>query len=123
MTDLYQELILDELRNPHNYGEMDDADVIREETNASCGDAVSVFIKLSEDKKTITAISWIGAGCAISQSAMSLLSSEIHNKQVDTIKLMSKEAMLELLGLPEIVSGREKCLMLGLKAVQRAIGS
>jgi len=120
-SNLYQETILDELKNPQNYGELPDADVVVEETNASCGDEVTVFIKTDDTGYSILDIRWTGVGCAISQASMSLLSEKIKGMSIAEIQNLSKEEMEELVGVDQISVGRVKCLMLGLKAVQKAL--
>lgn len=121
MSDLYQEAILEELKNPQNYGELVDADSVVDETNASCGDAVTVFLKFDEKKSIVTDISWVGVGCAISQASVSLLSEKIKGMIIADILDLTQKDMEELLGIQEITMGRVKCMMLGLRAIQKAI--
>lgn len=125
LNSIYQETILEELKNPQNYGEMGDADIVVEETNASCGDEVKVFIALEEDPASrmtvIKDISWTGVGCAISQASMSLLSDKIKNMSRDEIFRLEQKDIEELLGIEEISIGRIKCMMLGLKAINKAL--
>ncbi len=123
MSDLYQEIILEELRNPQNYGEMEDSDFVVSETNASCGDKLTIYIKLDDNKEKITHIKWLGQGCAISQATMSFISSELLGKTTAQIQETSKKDLESLLGIEEISLGRVKCLMLGLKGVQKSLRS
>jgi NifU-like protein involved in Fe-S cluster formation len=46
MTDFYREDLIDEAKNPSNYGEMSNPDLISTQYNSSCGDIISVSIKL-----------------------------------------------------------------------------
>jgi nitrogen fixation protein NifU and related proteins len=121
MNDIYQTDLLDEARNPSNYGELADADVRTTQYNASCGDVITVAVKLSKDKTKIADIKWQGQGCIISQAAMSVLSEKIKNYPVKKIHQLTKEEILEELGLPEISMGRVKCLLLGLSAVKKIL--
>lgn len=121
MSDIYQELILDEYKHPHNKGVLVGADMTMSKTNASCGDDVTVYVKLSSDKSHIETISWQGNGCVISQVAMSKLSEHLKGKAIGEVQNMNQSTLLDLLGLPEISSGREHCLLMGLQAVQKAI--
>lgn len=118
MSDLYQQVLLEELASPQNKYEMEDTDVSFHAVNASCGDDMTVFLKM--DGRTITDISWIGSGCAISQATMSLLSEEIKGKTVENVENISQHDLEELIGIDEISVGRIKCLMLGLSAVKSA---
>ncbi len=120
--DLYQEAILDELRHPQNKGELPDADVTIHETNASCGDDVTVLIKFDSTGEKIANLKWHGQGCAISQAAMSFLSEKIKGMSLNEIKAIQQADVESLLGLEEpIAYGRMKCLLLGLHAVHKAL--
>lgn len=121
MNDLYHEDLLDEAKNPNNFGDLTDADVTTTQFNASCGDVITVSVKLSEDKTKIADIKWKGHGCIISQAAMSVLSEKIKGYPVTKIQELSQESILEELGLPEISMGRVKCLLLGLSAVKKIV--
>lgn len=123
MDDLYQEIILDHYKNPHNVGSFSDDHGVHkvDESNVGCGDEFQVALKLSVDSSIIEDIRWQGQGCAISTASMSALSDEIKGKSVEDVKKISSDNLLEFLGLDEITPAREKCLMLGLKAVHKVI--
>ncbi len=118
--DLYQEIIIEEYKRPQNQGSIVDADLVLTGGNSSCGDRVTIYLKINHDQ--ITDIKWQGSGCAISQAAMSVLSQKIMNEQpsLRNIQKFTKAEMLELLGLSEITSGRERCLLMGVKTLQKA---
>ena len=120
--DLYKAVILEELESPQNKEVMADADCIKHTTNASCGDDVTVYIKLSADKTRIEKCTWAGSGCAISQAATSLLSQAIQGKLLTEVQSLTQQDMEQLLGLDHsIAPGRIKCLLLGLKAIQDSL--
>lgn len=121
MTDFYHDDLLDEAKNPSNYGEMKDPDLVSTHYNASCGDVVNVAVKLSKDKKKIQDIKWKGQGCIISQASMSVLSEKIKHMEVEKLKKLSKQEVLDELGLEDISPGRLKCLLLGLSAVKKLL--
>ncbi len=125
MHNLYHEDLLDEAKNPSNYGELDDADVTTTQYNASCGDVITVSIKLGVDattnEKIVADIKWKGQGCIISQASMSVLSEKIKGYPVSKLQELTQEAVLEELGLEEISMGRIKCLLLGLSAVKKVL--
>lgn len=116
--DLYQEIIIEEYKHPHNKGKIEGADLVLKGGNASCGDQVTIYLKVVDGR--VTSLKWEGAGCAISQAAMSVLSQKIVDEKLslEQVKKMVKADMLEILGLEEISTGREKCLMMGLKTIQ-----
>jgi nitrogen fixation NifU-like protein len=78
LSDLYQEVILDHSRHPHNYHAMTDATRKAEGYNPLCGDQVTVYLKLAGDK--IEDISFEGKGCAISKSSASVMTDLIKGK-------------------------------------------
>lgn len=119
MTDIYHEYILDLYKNPLHQGEIKNSDQIIDQTNSSCGDSIKIYIKL--DGEFITDLKWQGAGCVISQTAMSILADYIlENKlSIKQVQQINQEKLLNLLGLENINPGREKCLMLGLSALKK----
>lgn len=121
MTTVYHEDLLDEAKNPSNFGELEDADVTTTQYNASCGDVITVSVKLSDDKQTIADIKWKGHGCIISQAAMSVMSEKLIGFPVAQIRELSKDQVLTELGLEDISVGRVKCLLLGISAVKKIL--
>lgn len=119
--DIYQEALIAEAQNPQNSGELSDADVKHHENNASCGDEVTVTLKFSADGKTVEKVGWTGHGCVVSQASMSVLSEKLIGASVEQIKQWQKQDLLPFFGMNDISAGREKCFMMGLKAVQKAI--
>lgn len=118
--DLYQEVIIEEFSHPHHFGKLEDADLTLPGVNPSCGDALMLYIKLDSTKQKIVELKWDGEGCAISMAAMSVLAQKLNNEKTavqDILKIQRKD-LEEMLGLDEIVSGRVKCLMLGLHTLQ-----
>lgn len=116
---MYREHILDHYQNPRNYGALDEPVTIRrEEYNPLCGDRLTVEMRVVDDK--VDAIRFHGHGCAISQAAMSMLSEEIVGKDLEEVKQLTKEDVLEMLGIP-ISPVRLKCALLSLKAVKAGV--
>ena len=125
MSDLYHEDLLDEAKNPSNYGELEAADVTTTQYNASCGDVITVSVKFGVDsdsnERIISDIKWKGHGCIISQASMSVISEKIKGFSVEKLQELTQEEVLEELGLQEISMGRIKCLLLGLSAIKKII--
>lgn len=78
LSDLYQEMILDHSRHPHNYHAMEGDARKAEGYNPLCGDQVTVYLKLEGDR--ITDVSFQGNGCAISKSSASVMTDEVKGK-------------------------------------------
>lgn len=118
---IYQEDLIEEAKNPSNLGKIADPDIQSTQYNASCGDQVTVYLKLSQDKNQIGEIKWQGQGCVISQASMSLLSEKLKNMAISDVLELEQKDVLDLLGFEDIAMGRVKCLMLGLTAVKKML--
>lgn len=71
MRELYQEMILDHHRHPRNYGKLADANRHAEGFNPLCGDRVTVYVIVANDR--IQDVSFEGSGCAICIASCSLM--------------------------------------------------
>jgi nitrogen fixation protein NifU and related proteins len=116
--DLYAENILDHYRHPHKKGLLADATVTHDETNVSCGDSLTLSLRIEGGR--IAAVGWEGKGCAISQAGMSLLADELEGKTKEEAAALTEEHVRALLGVP-IGLRRAKCAFLGLEAVRGAL--
>jgi len=86
LSDLYQEMILDHSRKPHNYHPMADATRKAEGYNPLCGDQVTIYVKLDKDR--IREISFEGNGCAISKASASVMTDVLKDKTSDEARAM-----------------------------------
>jgi nitrogen fixation NifU-like protein len=120
-ADLYAQVLLDAAHHPQYRGHLANPDLKTIARNASCGDVIAVELQLSPDKQTITAVKWQGEGCIISQAHMDVLAAELAGQPIAKVKTWDKPEILALFGLATITPGREKCLMLSLRAVQQAL--
>lgn len=116
--DLYAENILDHFRSPRGKEPLGKPTVSHHEINASCGDELTVELKI--ENGMITGFSWSGTGCAISQAAMSMLSEELIGISLKEIEAMKPEHIKELLGVP-VGTRRIKCALLCLHALKNAV--
>ena len=113
--EIYQEIILDNYRNPNNFGKIDSPTIHYKDSNTSCGDTIEISILLKANK--IKDIKFTGKGCAISMASASLLTESLKNKSITEIKKLKKEDILKMLGIP--LSGiRLKCALLILKVIK-----
>ncbi len=114
--DIYTETILDYYKNPPNKGKIKNYTHIVEEKNATCGDKIKIYLKTDKNGK-ITKAMFEGEGCAISQSATSMLLEEIEGKNISIIKKLTPKTIKTLLGI-NVFPGRTKCATLCLFALK-----
>lgn len=74
---LYQEMILDHSKRPHNFRVIPDGRRA-DGYNPLCGDRVTLYLKLDGDR--ITDVSFQGSGCAISTASASILTDIVRGK-------------------------------------------
>jgi nitrogen fixation NifU-like protein len=116
MDDLYRELILDHYRNPRNKGRLEEPDISYEDDNPLCGDHIHLYLAL-DDQGRVQDVAWEGEGCAISMASASMLSEAIKGKSLEELRTLSKEDVLEMLGI-ELGPVRLKCALLPLKVLK-----
>ena len=116
---MYQENILDHYKSPRNFGNLENASVHHHEKNPLCGDELDMFLLIDKDKK-IADIKIHPYGCAISVASASILSEQIKGKPIKEAEKLTKENILEMLGIP-ISPVRLKCALLSLDTLKNSI--
>ena len=119
MDDLYRELIIERYKSPHYRGLLDPHDISFEDENPLCGDHIRIDLRVDEAGR-VTEASFDGHGCAISQASADLLIESIQGKQLDEIKQIDKEDILDMLGI-ELGPVRLKCALLSLKVLKAGV--
>jgi nitrogen fixation NifU-like protein len=119
MDDFYRELIVEHYKNPTYKGTLDPNDFTYEDENPLCGDHIRVDLRV-DDNQVITEAVFSGHGCAISQASADLLMESIIGKPLDEVKNMTKETVLELLGI-QLGPVRLKCALLSLKVLKAGL--
>lgn len=122
--DLYTEDVLDHSEHPRNMGELTGEGVLlARDSNASCGDMVQFYIQIvgKSANQRISQVKWKGIGCAITTAAASKLSEWLVGKNLDEIKKMSEEELVES-GVGFTVNpGRSKCLTLPVRVLKKLV--
>lgn len=116
MEDFYRELIIERYKSPHNKGELDPNDFSYEDDNPACGDHIRIDVRLDENNQVQEA-AFSGEGCAISQASADLLIETILGMDLEDVKSLDKEDVLEILGI-ELGPVRLKCALLSLKVLK-----
>lgn len=86
LRDLYQELILDHTRHPRNFGPLPSANCQANGHNPLCGDKVTVFLNVQDDR--VSDISFQGSGCAISTASASMMTESLKGKTVAEVRVL-----------------------------------
>ena len=89
LDNLYQEVILDHYKHPENKGLATSYDAQVHHINPSCGDEITLNLTLQGQK--VSAISWDGVGCSISQASVSIMSSLMINKELSEAQTIFDE--------------------------------
>jgi nitrogen fixation NifU-like protein len=119
MDDLYREVIIDRYKNPQFRGELDPHDITFEDENPLCGDHIRVDLRVDPAGQIMEA-SFSGHGCAISQASADLLMESVVGKNLEEVKSLTKEDILEMLGI-ELGPVRLKCALLSLKVLKAGV--
>ncbi len=116
MDDLYREVILDRYKNPRMRGTLDPHDHSYEDDNPLCGDRIRIDLRVGADGR-VSEAAFSGQGCAISQASADLLVESIVGKPLEEVRQISKDDILEMLGI-ELGPVRLKCALLSLKVLK-----
>lgn len=119
MDDLYREQIVDRYKNPHMRGKLDPYDFSYGDDNPLCGDQIRIDMRVDGENR-VTEAAFSGTGCAIAIASADLLVESVVGKSLEDIKALSKEDILEMLGI-ELSAIRIKCALLSLKVMKAGV--
>lgn len=119
MDDLYRETIIDHYKNPSYRGHLDPHDISFEDDNPLCGDHIQIDLRVDPAGR-VTDARFDGKGCAISQASADLLVESILGKSLEEVKALTKQDLLDLLGI-ELGPVRLKCALLSLKVLKAGV--
>ncbi len=114
---LYSKTVMEHFRNPRNVGVIDDADGIGEVGNPLCGDMMTIYLKIAEDRIADIKFQTFGCGSAIAVSSM-LTEIAMGKTLDDARKITNKDVAKALEGLPK---NKLHCSNLGADALQMAL--
>ncbi|MBU0516762.1 MAG: Fe-S cluster assembly scaffold protein NifU [Proteobacteria bacterium] len=114
---MYSEIVMDHFKNPRNVGEIEDADGVGEVGNPVCGDMMSVYIKVKDDRIDDIKFKTFGCGAAIAVSSM-VTEMARGNTLDEVMKITNKDVAAGLGGLPK---NKLHCSNLGADALHQAV--
>lgn len=113
----YTKRVLEIFKKPKFAGEIKNASGVGEVGNAVCGDMMTVYIKVKDDK--ITDIKFKTFGCVAAIASSEALCALAKGKSVDdALKISAADIVKYLGGLPNI---KHHCSILGSEALEKAI--
>jgi len=114
---IYTDKVMDHFANPRNVGTLPDADGIGQVGNPVCGDMMTFYIKVKDDRLSDIKFQTFGCGAAIAVSSM--VSEMAKGKTLDEAMAITNEKVAEELGgLPK---NKMHCSNLGADALHEAI--
>ena len=114
---MYSDKVMDHFSNPRNVGEIENADGVGEVGNPVCGDMMSFYINVKDDK--ILDIKFKTFGCVAAIAVSSMVSEMALGKTLTEAKTITKKSVAESLdGLPK---EKMHCSNLGADALAKAI--
>ncbi len=137
LKQLYREIVNEHNLHPVHKGKLENADMELRGVNPSCGDDITLYLKLDGD--VISDASYDGSGCAISQASVDMMVDQILGKnKEEAIKLAgtfmgmikgeitdeeSIEALDEAAALQDVahMPARVKCAVLGWRTMQQML--
>lgn len=135
--ELYKEILNEHNINPTHKINMENPTFCLEGVNPSCGDQITLQLKIGDDGK-ISDASFIGSGCAISQASVDMMAdliigktkeealklAEIFDRMIkDTVSEDELEQLDEASALQDIshMPARVKCAMLGWRTMKQML--
>ena len=89
LEQMYQEVILDHYRNPMHSGLREPFGAEVHHVNPTCGDELTLRLRLSEDGKNVEDVSYDAQGCSISQASASMMADLVTGQSVRISSLLS----------------------------------
>ena len=96
----YNEILLAHANHPSHEGEIKNPDFKNTAYNTSCGDEITLMLKLDKDGQ-ISDASWAGEGCAIAKATADILCCTLLRENSDNVILDE---------VAQTMPGRVKCI-------------
>jgi len=114
---MYTDIVMDHFSNPRNAGVIEDADGVGEVGNPVCGDMMTFYIKVKDDR--IEDVKFQTFGCVAAIAVSSMVTEMAMGKELDEVQQITNQKVAETLGgLPK---NKLHCSNLGAEALSLAI--
>jgi nitrogen fixation NifU-like protein len=114
---MYSEKVMQHFKNPQNMGEIPDADGVGSVGNPTCGDLMTMYIKVKDNRIEDVKFKTYGCGAAIATSSMTTELAK--GKTIDEAMKISRASVADSLGgLPPV---KMHCSNLAADALHAAI--
>jgi nitrogen fixation NifU-like protein len=117
---VYTKKALEHFRNPRNVGQLERPDGKGAFGDPTCGDYIEVAIRVDEKEDRLLDVKFLIHGCAGAIATSSVMTELAIGKNLDEVLSLSDDDIIQALGgLPK---RKQHCSLLGLQALQQAIG-
>ena len=114
---MYSDKVMDHFQNPRNVGVIENADGVGTEGNPTCGDLMTIYIKVEDNIITDVKFKTFGCGAAIATSSM-ITEMAVGKTIEEALKISRNDVADELEGLPPV---KMHCSNLAADALRAAI--
>jgi len=126
---MYSQTVLKHFQNPHNQGQIPDADGVGQVGNPLCGDTMKIYLKIERNKKKgkiqdisndiIKDIKFETMGCGAAIASTSILTDLVKGKTIGQALKITKQDVVDALGgLPKI---KIHCSLLAIDGLKAAV--
>lgn len=118
LDQLYRQIVIDHSKKKRNYKRLEGEGMLQQHyRNPTCGDVMTLFIDLSEDK-IIDNISFIGEGCTISMASASIMTELLKGISINEAAIL-RVAMENLIRKGEVPTNCDLVDALALEGVHK----
>ena len=111
-TGLYDDLVMDHIKNARNYRALDDASRTASGSNPLCGDEITLYLKISDE--LLEDVAFQCTCCGVSMASASMMTEIVKGKSVADARMLLEKVLAA-------VNDRALSDIRGAEAMQRAL--